>query len=311
MLTIDQVQTIGRTVSLIALDIYDKEAPAGLMGAIAQDVPNPGGEKTVRVEWWDAFPELLQWIDKKVVQKAYADSLSVEIEPFEITYAFDRFQSTFKTGLVKAQDLATRIGKGFGQGKLIRALRPIRENEVCFDGQNLLDTDHVHIDGSTGSNVVTSSRGTAATPTLAEANTELKLALARLQQNTMIRNAFVETNEAVGDTLVIVRSYAGWAAYYDLLTQPLISTSVENRFRGKFRLARDFSPASGTENTVDVINATPGGPRPSVMVVHQEPSGLMFDSAKYFDSREIPFGMEGAYGFGAGFWQPIVRVTQP
>jgi len=73
-------------------------------------------------------------------------------------------------------------------------------------------------------------------------------------------------------------------------------------------LVRDFKPKVGTENTVDIVLATPNGPRPAIFVVSREPQGLKFDQSKEFASRYIPFGMDAMYGVTPAFWQTAVRV---
>jgi hypothetical protein len=81
-----------------------------------------------------------------------------------------------------------------------------------------------------------------------------------------------------------------------------------NLWQGAFELVRDFKPKAGTENTVDVVLATPNGPRPAIFVVSREPQGLKFDQSKEFASRYIPFGMDAMYGVTPAFWQTAVRI---
>lgn len=307
MLTIEQLQSVAKIVTPIAMDLYDRENGASLVPLLAQQVPANGNRKKGTLEWWAAFPQMLEWLDKKVVQKAFKDDLEYTIKPYEITFAFDRFLASFDDAVFSAQQLAPKIASAFVTGKLLKAYAPMRDNDLTYDGQNFFDTDHVHPDDTVFGNTVTYARTVAATPTIAEARSELKEAMAKLQANNLIRNTLVSTAAIDSGLVVIAKSYAVWAAYNDLLTEEKVGSDT-NRFRGKFTLLRDFNPASGTDNFVDVVSALPGGPRPTVMVVHQEPQGLEFDLSQSFSVREIPFGMEASYAFVAAFPQTAVRI---
>lgn len=307
MLTIEQLQSVAVTVTPLALDIYDKESAVSLLPLISQVHP-AGGHRKGKFEWWAAFPEMRLWMDEKQVQKAFRDDLEYEVEPYEITMAFDRYMASFDDGVVKAQQLGSKIAVGFANGKVLAAYAPMRDNVATYDGQDFFDTDHTHPDGSSYSNVVTASRTAAATPTIIEARAELKKAQSLLLQNSIVRNSLVSTAQVKSGLVVIAKSYDVWAAYNDLLEEEKVGTDT-NRFRGAFQLLRDFSPASGTANYVDIVLALPNGPRPTITVVHQEPTGMKFDLSKEFSKREIPFGMEAAYDFIPAFPQAAVRVT--
>lgn len=307
MLTIEQLQSVAKIVTPIAMDLYDKENGSSLVPLLAQTVPANGNRKKGTLEWWAAFPQMLEWLDKKTIQKAFKDDLEYTIKPYEITFAFDRFLATFDDAVLSAQALAPKIASAFILGKLMKAYAPMRDNLLTYDGQNFFDTDHVHPDDTVFGNTVTYNRTSAATPTIVEARAELKEAQAKLQANALIRNALVSTAEMDSGLVVICKSYAVWSAYNDLLTEEKVGTDT-NRYRGKFTLLRDFSPLSGTENYVDIVSALPGGPRPTVMVIHEEPRGLEFDLSNSFTTREIPFGMEASYAFEPGFPQVAVRV---
>lgn len=307
MLGIEQLQTIARTVTPIAMDIYDKENVASLLPLLASPVTRRGNQKVVRLEWWSAFPQMLQWLDEKVVQKAFKDDMELTIFPYEITYNFDRLEASFEDALVSAQDLGGKIAQGFAQGKVLKAYAPMANNETTYDGQDFFDTAHVHPDDSTFSNLIDFNRATTATPTVAEAAEELKLATSTLLENQLIRNSLVSTTALEGSLVIIARSYAVWKAYYDLLKEEKVGDNI-NRFRGAFNLLRDFSPVGGQESTVDFISAMPGGPRPTVMAIHQEVSGLEFGTPD-FTKRKVAFGMEAQYAFGPGFPQCAVRIN--
>jgi phage major head subunit gpT-like protein len=307
---ISGLRSIAQAVTPIALDIYDKLDSSSVFGVLAQLVPNPGREKVVTVEWWSAFPQLRKWIGERTVQRAFQNSLVISGEPYEITMEFDRRDAERASGLVKAEELAGKIARAFARGKVMLALRALRMNALTYDGQSFFDADHTHPDGSAFSNLVEDvPRSSAAYPTVQEARNELKLAQSRLMENRLIRDELVEEAEitASPSLIVLTRSQPVWSAYRDLRTEERIGTEP-NRFRNTFRLLRDFNPPPGQANTVDVIEALPDGPRPTVFVATREPEGLQFDETKVFSHNQVPFGMDAEYGVAAGFPQTAVRV---
>lgn len=307
MLGIEQLQTIARTVTPISMALYDKENPLSLLSLLASPVARKGNGKLITLEWWAAFPQMLEWMDEKVMQTVFKDDMTLTIKPYEITYNFDRLEATFDDAVLSAQELGDKIAMAFVQGKVLKAYSPLANNETTYDGQDFFDTDHTHPDGTVFSNKKDFNRGTTAEPTVAEARSELKLAMFTLQQNSLVRNTLISSAAAEGSLVVIARSFAVWSAYEDLRTEEKIGEDT-NRFKGKFQLIFDRSPVGGQESTVDVVLALPGGPRPTIMAIHKEVSGLQFGDINFL-KRMVPFGMEAMYAFGPGFPQTAVRIN--
>lgn len=309
-LTDQDLLSIQQTVTPIAMDVYDKEDTSRtILPFLAQAVTRRGRGKTVRLEWWAAFPSLREWIDEKSFQKAFRDDMELTIKPYEVSYAFDRLTQDYDDAIISAGDLAPKMGAAFGRGKTLLALKPLRDNAVTYDGQDFFDTDHTHPDGATFSNKVVAARSTDATPTLAEAANEMALAVERLAMNQLVANEIVSANFAAESLVVITKHAAVWARYYELLTKDMVSTNETNIWKGKFTLLRDYNPGSSTDYTVDFIQALPGGPRPSIMVVHREVSGVQFGAVDPM-KREVPITMDAEYAFGPGFPQCAVRRVQ-
>lgn len=307
MIPIEQLQSVAVQVTPIALDIYDKEPANALLPMLSQSYP-AGSHRKGSFEWWAAFPEMRLWMDKKSIQGAFADALSYEVKPYEITMGFDRWLASFNDAVVSAQQLGAKIASGFANGKVMRAYAPMRDNVPAYDGQDFFDTDHVHPNGTTYSNLLSVSRTSAAAPTIVEARAEFKRAQATLLENSLVRNRLVSTAEMKSGIVVVAKSFDVWQAYNDLLNEEKVGTDT-NRYRNSFELLRDFDPAAGTANYVDIVLALPNGPRPTITVVHQEPSGLQFDLLKSFTERMIPFGMEASYDFIAAFPQSACRIA--
>lgn len=313
--TISNARSIARTVTPIVLDIYDRESPESLLPLLARTLPGEPGQKDFELEWWSAFPELRKWVGDRQTQKVFQDTLKGSIDPYEVTYSLDRRDVDSKS-LVKAEDLASSIARAFLLGKVDLAYRPMRDNVLAYDGQNFFDSDHVHPNDKTFSNLLTigtatAARTTAAEPTAVEVREELKVAMQQLLANTLIRNVITETNRIEDGLVVTVRRDAEWRAFYDLLTEDNLGGEGDRRnsFKGKFRLLRDHNPPAGEEDSYDVVRAVPNGPRPAIFVAAREPRGLDFDEAQVFRNRHIDFGMDAEYGVAAGFPQVAVRMT--
>lgn len=308
-LTDQDLLSIQETVTPIAMDIYDKEETARtILPLLAQPVTRRGNGKTVRLEWWAAFPEMREWIDEKSLQKAFRDDMELTIKPYEVSYAFDRLLAGYDDAIISASDLAPKMGAAFGRGKTLLALKPLRDNAVTYDGQNFFDTDHTHPDGTVFSNKLVLARSADATPTLAEVSNEMSRAIELLAKNQLVANEIVSANFAAQNLVVITKHAAVWARYYELLTVDKVGDD-SNIHKGKFTLLRDYNPGSTTDYTVDFVQALPGGPRPSIMVVHREVSGVQFGAIDPM-KREVPITMDAEYAFGPGFPQCAVRRSQ-
>lgn len=306
MITADELRSIARRVTPLAMDIYDREDMASVLSLVAQIVPNPGKEKTGSLEWITAFPELRLWLDERTVQKAFAGRINWRGERHEITLEYDQNDAQRESALLQAQQLGGRIATAFASGKVVLALKVLRENLLAYDGQNLFDTDHVHPNGKPYTNLLTIGRVDPAAPTIGEARDELKAHMRTLMENRLIRNTVTESSVVADNLIIFCKSAAVWQAYEDLRTEERIGGDI-NRLRGKFRLFRDFDPLAGTENMVDAIWAEPGGPRPVGFVATREPNGLQFDESKAFSHAKIPFGMDGEYGIVALLPQSAAR----
>ncbi len=313
---IDQLRTLARAVTPIALDIYDREDPLSLLASLARIRPNPTRRKKITLEWWSAFPQLRLWVGDRKTQRLFSDSLEIDIRLYEITFDMDRLDVETEEALVKAQDLAEEIARAFIRGKVMLAYGPLRRNELAFDGQDFFDTQHQHATGKPYSNLLTvgldplKPRANNAEPTPIELREELKVVMSRLLENSLVRNTLVSTAEAENNLVVIARSFDVWSAFKDLLTEEQLD-QMPNRFRGKFNLIRDVEFDGDLANVYDVIRADPGGPRPVIFVPTQEPSGLQFDETQEFGARYIPFGMHAQYGVATGFPQTAIRVVAP
>ena len=58
-LGVQHLQTVARRATAIALNIYDQGTPALNLFARVLRIP---GQRTVTMEWWEAFPQMVEWI---------------------------------------------------------------------------------------------------------------------------------------------------------------------------------------------------------------------------------------------------------
>lgn len=315
-------QTILKSVAVVAsrvgLYAYNKATPE--IGLFAQTIQPLGRNKTQTVEWLDAFPLMRKWIGDRQTTGAFRSSIEVTIEPFEWTTKVDfrEIEIDGDRSLMNLQNLGQLVGgqmaEAFTQGRFFFAYAPLRANSITtYDDQNIFDTDHVHPDGTSFSNVFdlssnSMSRSSSGAPTATEAAAELNAALNLLTANRMKSQA--NLYEVTKSPLtVVVKSFGVWKGYNDLLTQAIIN-NVTNTWLGGFRLIMDGSPVSGDEKKVDVILAEPNGPRPAIFMPMQEPGALQTDDKYYFERKEISYGSDAYYGFAAALPQPAVRIQE-
>jgi phage major head subunit gpT-like protein len=272
---LSDLKSIAVKATPIALDIYDKTDPTTLLPLVAVVITDASLAEEINLEWAAVFPELRKWIGDRVAQQGFAGRLKVRPELYEVTLDFDSIDIERGTALLQATEKATRIGRAFAVGKVLLAYRVLRENLLTYDGQDFFSNAHQHPDGTYASNVLPVTRANFMAPTVDEARKELVLAVDRLMDNSILRDELVRSEEVRKGLVVFVRSQAVWSAY-----------------------------------TVDIVLATPNGPRPAIFVVSREPQGLKFDQSKEFASRYIPFGMDAMYGVTPAFWQTAVRVLQ-
>jgi len=304
---LSDLKSIAVKATPIALDIYDKTDPTTLLSSVAVVVSDPSLAEEVNLEWAAVFPEMRKWVGNRVAQQGFAGKLKIRPELYEVTLDFDSLDIARGTALFQATEKATRIGRSFAVGKVQLAYRVLRENLITYDGQDFFDANHQHPDGTLASNLINVTRANPAAPDVAEAREEMAAAVDRLMANSILRDELVRSEEVRKGLVVFAKSQKVWSAYEKLRTEKSFGADP-NLWQGAFDLVRDFKPKPGTENTVDIILATPNGPRPAIFVVSREPQGLKFDTSKEFSSRYIPFGMDAMYGAGAAFWQTAVRV---
>jgi hypothetical protein len=75
------------------------------------------------------------------------------------------------------------------------------------------------------------------------------------------RDEPVRSEDVRKGLVVFVRCQEVWSAYEKLGTEKSFGADP-NLWQNAFELVRNFKPKVGTENTVDVVLATPNGPRP-------------------------------------------------
>src|SRR5215210_4235559 len=304
---LSDLKSIAVKATPIALDIYDKTDPTTLLPLVAVVVSDPSLAEEVNLEWAAVFPELRKWIGDRVAQQGFAGRLKIRPELYEVTLDFDSIDIERGTALFQATEKATRIGRAFAVGKVLLVYRVLRENLLTYDGQDFFHDSHQHPDGTLASNLVFTTRANPSAPDVIEVREELSAAVDRLMANSILRDELVRSEDVRKGLVVFVRSQMVWSAYEKLRTEKSFGADP-NLWQNAFELVRDFKPKPGTEHTVDIVLATPNGPRPAIFVVSREPQGLKFDQSKEFASRYIPFGMDAMYGVTPAFWQTAVRV---
>jgi hypothetical protein len=302
------LQSIARAVTPIALDIYDRSSANALLPQIASTVPNPTRAKSVTLEWTTIFPQLLQWVGERIVQKTFQHEVTIVGRKYEITDSVDRNDIERGTALATVEQSSRAIAEGFAAGKVMLAYNVLRNNGLCYDGQDFFDSDHVHPDDRSYSNIVTTTRADAAKPTVFEARDELLEALMALLKIRLWGDVIASADEVRRNLIVFAKSPEVFRAYELLRTEESFGAD-KNSWKGSFSLWLDYNPPAGTENTVDVILPIPNGPRPVLWLPTREPKGIEFDTSKGFSNSRISYGMDGEYGVAPGFPQCAARIV--
>ena len=304
------IRSIQRQVDPLALAAYNKAmSTEQLLPLIAQVSSRPDlvGENIITLEWVAAFPQLRKWVGERQTQNAFSGSLSGKPANYEITYDQDRGTLASGRALAEIAELSPKIMEEFVEGRWDLAYAVLRDNPLApIDGQNFFDTDHTHPDGTTYSNLITPTRVSAAAPTDAEIRSEFRTAKRRLLTNRVIRQRVRDVRSAENNLIAIAHSDAVEAALENLLTEEEIG-GVRNIYRGTFRLLRDPSPASGEENSWELVWAEPNGPRPTIFVAIREPQGIEFDEHQMFMRQYVAFGAYSKYLVLPAFPQTAVR----
>lgn len=313
-LSITGIKSGAVQVSVWLSKLYDQMLGSDqIINALAQRVPPKGRQRVQRIAWGEAFPQLREWVGDRVLQEVFGEEITLETKPYEMTYPIDRIDAELDgdAALLQPKDIATKIMLGYALGIADLVYDPLRKNLLTYDGQNMFDTDHIHPDKSTGSNILDLSnasipRSATGNPTMVEAAREFRRAMSLLQKNRKLRGKI----RMVGDVAlaVVVKSDGTQDGYHQLLTTDKFPDGSTNTLVGKFALMRDDAPESGDEKKVDFVMADPGGVRPSVMMEVQRPGPIVVDLPPL--ARKGAMGNHGLYAIGAGFWQAAVRVEE-
>lgn len=309
---ISNIRSAARVVRIVALDLYDKEQTSKLLPLIANVMtvtPEEAEQEKVLMEWLSAYPQLRQWIGPRVSQGAFKDALELVPKLYEITHS-ENLRSVGEGKVIATmQKMVPKDMLAVAQGKLQLALQLYRDNALTYDGQNLFDTGHLQPDGvTTASNLIapTTARDSDAAPTVAELKLELRQAQQVLMANQTFRNQLIESNLAL-QNVVIAHSIAVYNAFYQLLTEESFGGGDKNIYKGTFVLLRDTAPASGEEDSWDLVLNEPGGPKPVIFAPFKE-AQFEIDDTKEFATGAVDFGVWGKFAAQTAWWQSAVRV---
>lgn len=301
-----KLRSIARRTTIIGLDIYDRLSSESLLPALAEEIPNPGREKLVTLEWVTVIPILREWIGERRVQKAKASRLEIRSQPYEVTFEFDTREAERENSQFQLERWTREIMKTFALGKIELSDRVLRENLMTYDGQDLFDTAHPKEDeAGTFSNIVEVARVNSAAPTIEEARREMKAAKLRLVANSLRRTTIVDAEAMAKDLVVISRSAPVYEVYEELRTEEQLEGGRKNMLKGTFRHLHSVAQVS---NDVDFIHAAPDAPRPVVFVPNWEPQGVQFDESKLFSHKLVPFGSDCEYSAAALLPHATCRV---
>lgn len=305
------LQSIRQFVTPIAFNAYDNASLSSGIETLAMTIDNTIlQEDPVDLEFWSAWFSMREWVDEKTTQDVFKGNFTIPIRAYEVTAKANVKKLRRPNSLAKLEPTARLMAEAFVRDQVGIVMDVLRTNPLAYDGQNLFDTDHEHPDETTYSNIFDFSDELGAysdanLPTVTEIKDGLHGALGRLVTNRAVRSQLLSTAELTQNITVLTHKTTYWTQFNKLLSIQTID-QVSNEFFGGFQLLHD---PQVSDNDYEVLFSAPGGPRPTIFVVDEQPSELKFGDSREFDTGEIRFGLEGYFGAKPGWPQTIVRVT--
>lgn len=221
----------------------------------------------------------------------------VPLEGYGAAVPFNVIDLDRPNTLARIEQVAPTIGPKLEQKKLAMMLDVFRKNATCYDGRDFFDGSHKHpANLGTFSNLLAPNWVNPAVPTVAEAISFLDEAALALAYNMQVD---YEAEEVSEERLLVVQvnSQAMASVFKRINTRATFDANTEtNPYFRKLRIYLDRRPAAGTENYVRVLDPIPNGPRPIVLVVDKEPSGLEVFDKHSFGNQSIAYGMSSIFG---------------
>lgn len=301
------LQSLGSRAILSYMYPRLNEMPANWVGNVGMYVPSDQASETHK--WLGMAPAMREWIGGRHVEKPRDYGITIENKKFEgtIGVTLDEIRRD-KTGLVQVRidDLVRRANNHWA--KLLSELIDAAESTVCYDGQFLVDTDHVDYNSGTQDNDITFAAATGTTPTVTEMVDAL---LASFSQMYGFKDDQGEPiNEDVSNFLVMVPT-TYWSVAHKAVNQELIGSGETNSLnKGDVSISVVMNPRL-TWTTKMMTFATDSPVKPFILqdevpvTVSSKAEGSDYEHD--YDAHE--YGVKAVRNVGPGMWQSCCMTT--
>jgi len=283
------------------------ESAAALVDRFANRV-GPMNERTVDYRALGAPPRMREWLDE--IQGAVLNTRSsfpVTVRDWEATVEIPLTE--FKAD--RLGQYAMRIQQMGAYAKqhpdeLLAALVVAAESTLCYDGQNLCDTDHEEGDSGSQSNLLTTGGDDN---DIADIGTDLGTAIAAFQRFKDDKGAYLRIGSAPDAVYDVLCRPEVLPIFNQLATATQIS-GTSNQWKGRIRPAA--IPELTTAN--EWFALWTGGPaKPFIAQFQEEPSALKElgpNSEHCKKTGKVWTSTQGHYTVAPGAWQYIIKIQK-
>lgn len=269
---------------------------------LCTEIPSTKASETYA--WLGQVPKMREWLGERVVQGLSEHSFSIVNKDFESTIKVDR--NALKDDQYNA--ITTQVQMLGQEAKRFRdeyLMTVIEANGLCYDGQNMFDTDHSEGDSGTQSNAPAAS-STYTVTTAAQFVTVLNLVTSAMAQFKGDKGKHFGAKV----THVLVPTSLEWVARaaFDPTYSAAAETNAEKIGKGRVKvLTSEFLTNNATPGYSAVYWLDLSKPiKPFIFQNRQEPDFVALDGADSYENfmrKGILYGVDSRMNMGFGLWQ--------
>lgn len=278
------------------------DSPSGWVGDVGMYIPSDQASETHK--WLGMAPVMREWIGSRQKSKPRDYGITILNKKFEATMGLsvdEIRRDKIAQVQLRIDDLVRRANNHWV--KIASDLIESAETTVCYDGQFLVDTDHVDGDSGQLSNDITA---TGVTPTVTQM---VDAILASIKQMYTFKDDQGEPiNEDVENFLIMVPT-TYWSVAHKAVVQELIASGETNALKG-IKLNVIMNPRL-TWTTKMMTFATDSPVKPLILQdeVPVTISAMAEGSEHEHKFDEHEYGVKAVRNVGPGMWQSCVMTT--
>lgn len=279
--------------------------PAGWVNDIGMYIPSDQSSETHK--WLGMAPVMREWVGGRQKSKPSDYGITIVNKKFEATMGLsvdEIRRDKIAQVQVRINDLVQRANGHWP--KILSELIDVAESTVCYDGQFLVDTDHVDGDSGTQDNDLSFAAATGTTPTTTEM---VDAILASVQQMMSFKDDKGEPiNQNVSNFMIMVPT-TYWSVAHKAVVQELVGNGETNGLRG-VNLEVVMNPRL-TWTTKFMTFAKDSTVKPFILQdeVPVTISSKAEGSEHEHDCDEHEYGVKAVRNVGPGMWQSCCMTT--